>query len=152
MATTKKTSRAAKMRRYFVVNPTATTTEVATKFNTSYQTAYMAKKSMDKMVSDAVHELTKGREVQRKPKWETIFMQTSNTPITMEEPAADPVNHPAYYKVGGVETIDFIEAKDLSYHLGNAVKYISRADHKGNRLQDLEKAKWYIERAIAQSS
>jgi hypothetical protein len=152
MATTKKTSRAAKMRRYFAVNPTATTTEVAKKFNTSYQTAYMAKKSMDKMVSDAVHELTKGREVQRKPKWETIFMQTSNTPITMEEPAADPVNHPAYYKVGGVETIDFIEAKDLSYHLGNAVKYISRADHKGNRLQDLEKAKWYIERAIAQSS
>jgi hypothetical protein len=152
MATTKKTSRAAKMRRYFVVNPTATTTEVAKKFNTSYQTAYMAKKSMDKMVSDAVHELTKGREVQRKPKWETIFMQTSNTPITMEEPAADPVNHPAYYKIGGVETIDFIEAKDLSYHLGNAVKYISRADHKGNRLQDLEKAKWYIERAIAQSS
>jgi hypothetical protein len=34
--------------------------------------------------------------------------------------------------------------------LGNAVKYISRADHKGNRKQDLEKAKWYIDRAIAQ--
>ena len=49
-----------------------------------------------------------------------------------------------------METIDFIEAKDLSYHLGNAVKYISRADHKGDRKQDLEKAKWYLERAIAQ--
>jgi hypothetical protein len=154
MATTKKhnTSRAAKMRKYFAANPTATATEVAKKFGTSYQIAYMAKRSMDKIVSDAVYELTKGRKAQREPKWETILMQTSNTPITMEEPAADPVNHPAHYKVGGVETIDFIEAKELSYHLGNAVKYISRADHKGNRKQDLEKAKWYLERAIAQSS
>jgi len=71
--------------------------------------------------------------------------------ITMEEPQSDPVNHPAHYKVGGIETIDFIEAKKLGYHLGNAVKYISRADHKGNRKQDLEKAKWYIDRAIAQA-
>jgi len=156
MATTKKTSRAAKMRKYFAVNPTATATEVAKKFGTSYQIAYTAKKSMDKIVSDAVYELTKGRKAQRgsewKSEWKNLGIVSTNTPITMEEPAADPVNHPAHYKVGGVETIDFIEAKELSYHLGNAVKYISRADHKGNRKQDLEKAKWYLERAIAQSS
>jgi hypothetical protein len=156
MATTKKTSRAAKMRKYFAVNPTATATEVAKKFGTSYQIAYMAKKSMDKMVSDAVYELTKGRKAQRgsewKSEWQNLGIVSTNTPITMEEPKADPVNHPAHYKVGGMETIDFIEAKELSYHLGNAVKYISRADHKGNRKQDLEKAKWYLERAIAQSS
>jgi hypothetical protein len=60
----------------------------------------------------------------------------------------DPVNHPAHYTTGGIETIDFIEAKNLNYNLGNAVKYITRADHKGNRLQDLQKAKWYIEREI----
>jgi hypothetical protein len=156
MATTKKTSRAAKMRKYFAVNPTATATEVAKKFGTSYQIAYMAKKSMDKIVSDAVYELTKGRKAQRgsewKSEWKNLGIVSTNTPITMEEPAADPVNHPTHYKVGGMETIDFIEAKELSYHLGNAVKYISRADHKGNRKQDLEKAKWYLERAIAQSS
>jgi hypothetical protein len=158
MATAKKrnTSRAAKMRKYFAVNPTATTSEVAKKFGTTYQIAYMAKKSMDKIVSDAVYELTKGRKAQRgsewKSEWKNIGIVSTNTPITMEEPKADPVNHPAHYKVGGMETIDFIEAKDLSYHLGNAVKYISRADHKGNRKQDLEKAKWYLERAIAQSS
>ena len=69
-------------------------------------------------------------------------------PITME---ADPVNHPTHYKVGGIETIDFIEAKNLNYNLGNAVKYITRADHKGNRVQDLEKARWYIEREILSS-
>ncbi len=60
----------------------------------------------------------------------------------------DPVNHPAHYTTGGIETIDFIEAKKLNYNLGNCVKYITRADHKGNRLQDLQKAKWYLEREI----
>jgi len=66
-------------------------------------------------------------------------------PITMQP---DPVNHPEHYKVGGIETIDFIEGKNLGYNLGNAVKYISRADHKGNRLQDLQKAQWYLNREI----
>jgi hypothetical protein len=69
--------------------------------------------------------------------------------ITMEEPQSDPVNHPAHYKVGGIETIDFIEAKQLNYNMGNAVKYISRADHKGNKKQDLEKAVWYLNRELA---
>ena len=54
----------------------------------------------------------------------------------------------SHYKVGGVETIDFIEAKGLNYNLGNVVKYITRADHKGNRKQDLEKALWYLNREI----
>ena len=60
----------------------------------------------------------------------------------------DVVNHPSHYKVGGIETIDFIEGKNLGYNLGNAVKYISRADHQGNRLQDLQKAQWYLNREI----
>ena len=60
----------------------------------------------------------------------------------------DFVNNPPHYTTGGIETIDFIEAKKLNYNLGNDVKYISRADHKGNRVEDLQKAKWYIEREI----
>ena len=74
----------------------------------------------------------------------------SSAPITdkTEFIMPDPVNHPAHYTTGGIETIDFIEAKNLNYNLGNAVKYITRADHKGNRLQDLQKAKWYLEREI----
>jgi hypothetical protein len=68
--------------------------------------------------------------------------------IEMFEPTPDPVNHPAHYKVGGIETIDFIEAKKLGYNLGNVVKYLTRADHKGNRKQDLEKALWYLNREI----
>jgi hypothetical protein len=60
----------------------------------------------------------------------------------------DNINHPEHYKTGGIETIDFIEAKELNYHLGNVVKYISRSDHKGKRLEDLKKARWYLDREI----
>ena len=152
MATKKvRESRAAKMREYFTANPTTTVSAVAKKFKTTYQIAYMTKKNMaENAVKDAdrIYEISKGCREQR---WKTLELLGSDTPITMAEPASDPVNHPAHYKVGGIETIDFIEAKGLTYHLGNAVKYISRADHKGNRKQDLEKAKWYLERAIEQS-
>jgi hypothetical protein len=68
--------------------------------------------------------------------------------IEMFEPKADPVNNPAHYTVGGIETIDFIEAKQLGYNLGNVVKYLTRADHKGNKLEDLRKAQWYLTREI----
>jgi hypothetical protein len=61
----------------------------------------------------------------------------------------DAVNNPAHYTAGGIETIDFIEAKKLGYNLGNVVKYITRADHKGNKLEDLRKAQWYLSREIA---
>jgi hypothetical protein len=61
----------------------------------------------------------------------------------------DVVNHPAHYKVGGIEVIDFIESKGFSYNLGNVVKYVSRADHKGNRLEDLKKAQWYLNREVS---
>ena len=60
------------------------------------------------------------------------------------------VNHPNHYTDGGIETIDFIEAKNLPYHLGNAVKYISRAGKKdpNKNIEDLQKAVWYINRYI----
>jgi hypothetical protein len=61
----------------------------------------------------------------------------------------DMVNHPPHYKVGGIEVIDFIEAKQLGYNLGNVVKYVSRSGRKGtDAIQDLQKARWYLERAI----
>jgi uncharacterized protein YciU (UPF0263 family) len=67
-------------------------------------------------------------------------------------PDADPadiVNHPKHYTRGGIETIDVIEAWELNFHLGNAVKYISRAGHKGDAIEDLRKARWYLDREIA---
>jgi hypothetical protein len=63
----------------------------------------------------------------------------------------DNINSPAHYKAGGVETIDFIEAKGLGYNLGNCVKYISRAGKKdpSKTLEDLRKAQWYLNREIS---
>ena len=64
--------------------------------------------------------------------------------------ANDAVNHPSHYCDGGIETIDFIEAKKLSYHLASAVKYISRAGKKdpAKTVEDLQKAVWYLNRYI----
>lgn len=60
----------------------------------------------------------------------------------------DNINSPAHYRDGGIETIDFIEAKQLGYSLGNVIKYVSRAGKKGDRLEDLKKAQWYLAREI----
>lgn len=66
------------------------------------------------------------------------------------EITSDLVNHPPHYRDGGIEVIDFIEAKDLNYRLGNVVKYVSRAGKKStDPVQDLEKAAWYLQREIA---
>ncbi len=62
----------------------------------------------------------------------------------------DTVNHPDHYTWSKFETIDVIEEWELGYHLGNAVKYISRAEHKDDQLEDLKKAKWYLDRRVAQ--
>lgn len=65
---------------------------------------------------------------------------------------SDPINHPAHY--GGAENpyeaIKVIEAWGLGFCLGNAVKYISRAGRKVDpTIQDLKKARWYLDREIA---
>ena len=61
----------------------------------------------------------------------------------------DVVNSPSHYAEGReFETIDVIEDWGLGYHLGNAVKYISRAGRKDDILQDLRKAQWYLNREI----
>jgi len=75
--------------------------------------------------------------------------------LTEEPPEAipqnhDPVNHPSHYTSGRIETIDFIEDKGLGFHLGNAVKYITRAGKKdpAKTVEDLQKAIWYVKREI----
>ena len=58
------------------------------------------------------------------------------------------VDHPSHYNMGKYEAIDVIEDWNLNFNLGNAVKYISRAGHKDDIVQDLKKSLWYIEREI----
>lgn len=61
----------------------------------------------------------------------------------------DPVDHPAHYNADGIEVIDVIEAFGLGFRLGNVVKYILRADRKEQPVEDLRKARWYLDREIA---
>ena len=58
------------------------------------------------------------------------------------------VDRPPHYTFGSIEVIEAIEAWELGFHLGNVVKYVDRAAHKGNQLVDLKKARWYLDRAI----
>lgn len=171
MATAKKVNKAAQVRAYQAKNPDASAIKVAKACNTNPAYVYAIRASDKgkaaktpkqqwkitdivtsnepampfKEEAERIYELTKGRQ-RMNPVTGKMRMQGA---VTMVEPQADNVNHPAHYKVGGIETIDFIEAKGLSYHLGNVVKYIARADSKGNRKEDLLKAQWYLNREIA---
>ena len=130
----KKLSKSSKVLRYIKQNPNAKAKEVsqATQVSVSgvYQIIHRAKVAATKV---------------SKP-MKLIAVSTSNKSVNSK---ADMVNHPPHYKAGGIETIDFIEAKGLGYNLGNVVKYVSRADLKGNKMEDLQKARWYLDRAIA---
>lgn len=126
-----------KLSNYLVENPSAKAGAVAKLFKVSVASVYARKAKLKTAAS--------------KGNWKTIAVSMSNKPILPKslKDAFDMVNHPSHYKVGGIETIDFIEAKDLGYHLGNVVKYISRADHKDNKLENLKKAQWYLNRAVS---
>lgn len=161
----KKITQAQKIRNYHVVHPTASIADIAKKLNVRYQAVYAVLKPNGKTpkkvvkfmgVTIAKNDVTNLTPEQQermannfakmkegRNRWQPPAM------IPMPELTTDNVNHPAHYKVGGIETIDFIEAKNLSYHLGNVVKYIARADSKGNREEDLLKARWYLNREIA---
>ena len=72
----------------------------------------------------------------------------------MEAPLKDfdPIN-PTHYQIGGIETINFIEAKLTpeefkGYCKGNSIKYLSRAGHKGEEIDDYKKAAWYLDRLL----
>jgi len=69
------------------------------------------------------------------------------------DPIAQPdmVNHPKHYNVEGFEVIDIIEAFNLNFAMGSALKYLLRAERKGNKVQDLQKAIWCIQREINNS-
>ena len=58
------------------------------------------------------------------------------------------VNHPKHYNTGKYEVIEVIEDWKLNFNLGNAVKYISRCEHKANKEEDIKKAIWYLKREL----
>ena len=167
--TIKKVTKAAQVRSYVAKNPNAKPAEVAEAIGVGLQYVYtvlwnakkkakVVKKAKVMSKIDNMVDKYKAKRPLSEPNWKTLSITTSNTPITssnapmqidMFEPTPDAVNHPAHYKVGGIETIDFIEAKKLNYNIGNVIKYLTRADYKGNKLEDLRKAQWYLTREIS---
>ena len=159
-----KVTRAAQIREYVAANPKAKSADVAKAIGVT--TAYVATVMWTAKKKAKVAKVAK----KAKPKWEQLGLFSSDKSlgqlayeagvaraklrmegdrqIEMFEPKPDPVNNPAHYTVGGIETIDFIEAKKLGYNLGNVIKYLTRADHKGNKMEDLRKAQWYLTREI----
>ena len=63
------------------------------------------------------------------------------------KPKKEMVNHPSHY-TQGIEAIDYIESHKMNFNIGNVIKYVTRAKHKGTELQDLKKASWYLNREI----
>jgi hypothetical protein len=166
---TKKLSKTAQMSAFIRANPTVSSGVIAEKFGVKSGYVSSLKWKLKKegvqipetrkvlgvtMGIDDYEKLTDEQLLRvvdgyKKPKMRMLGVYSSNESVLKQiEPAADPVNHPAHYKAGGIETIDFIEAKKLNYNLGNVVKYIARSELKGNRTQDLEKALWYLKREI----
>lgn len=78
------------------------------------------------------------------------LQRIKDDPSCSIRPGHDPVNQPSHYTAGAIECIDAIEAWGLGFHLGNLVKYTVRAGKKdpSMEIQDLEKARWYLDRHI----
>lgn len=66
---------------------------------------------------------------------------------SLENSSDSEINHPVRYNRGNIEVIDFIEDQKLGFHEGNIIKYVCRYPDK-NGIEDLKKAKWYLERLI----
>jgi hypothetical protein len=116
---------------YLEKNPKAKPADVAKKFKMAVQYVY-------KLRGDI--KLDKALTMSKSPA--VLYMSSS------KKETKDNVNSPSHYVTGGIETIDYIEAKSLNYNLGNVVKYVSRSDYKGKKLEDLKKAQWYLSREI----
>ncbi len=173
--TTKKQSIAAKVREYKKANPNALPKEVAKALGIPVARIYAinnydkkkakklkAKRKTWKTVMMGISNkaivnhlgvtMAKDDVTKLTPEQTARLTHNMTQGRTRMQSTADNVNHPAHYKVGGIETIDFIEAKQLNYNLGNVVKYITRADHKGNTQEDLLKARWYLNREISKGA
>lgn len=142
-------SKTEKARRLLQVTPTLTALALSEKMGISRNYAY-------KLMYNLKNEVKVEDEVKSKIPPEVlsqlvydVSQRKARIRMMQGGEEKETVNHPPHYKVGGIETIDFIEAKGLDYCLGNVVKYITRADHKGNKVEDLRKAQWYLTRAIS---
>jgi hypothetical protein len=81
--------------------------------------------------------------------WRSQSHQGERAVKQEDKQAVDMVNRPPHYTHGPIEVIEIIEGFGLNYQLGNVVKYILRAPHKGSEIQDFKKARFYLDRHIS---
>lgn len=145
-------SKLEKARRLLQATPTLTALALSEKIGISKNYAYKVMFNVKNKLKDVLEEkIIQEGEIPPEVFSQLVYdvSQRKAKIRMMQGDAEETVNHPPHYKVGGIETIDFIEAKGLDYCLGNVVKYITRSEHKGNKKEDLLKAQWYLTRAIS---
>ena len=138
---------AKQIRAYIKANPKALAGKVAAAMGVDVKRVYSIR-HYDKAA-------TKKKKVAARNAWKLTSITTSKTSIAEKLNAgangtsvADMVNHPPHYKVGGIETIQFIKAKltkeeYIGYLRGNVLKYASRLGAKNNASEDAGKMAWY---------
>ncbi len=96
---------------------------------------------------DECKKLNENQENERKKSENNTFVDIDYESVkeTIKNRA---INHPAHYQSSKMEVIDIIEAFQLNFLTGNVIKYLLRAGKKGDALEDLKKAQWYLQRAI----
>ena len=135
------------IRAYIKANPKALSGKVAAAMGVDVQRVYS--------IRGYDNTAAKKKKIAAKKDWVQIATWTSNTSLATKLAAGangtsvtDMVNHPPHYKVGGIETIDFIKAKltkeeYIGYLRGNVLKYASRLGAKNNAPEDAGKMTWY---------
>lgn len=143
-------------------NPAWKREEIAKKLglNIKYVYALVAKAKKEAQAeSDLLFRASQGRaKLRGRPpmRMPTVAMFTTTKPLNrmIATNAKDDVNHPEHYTFGGIETIDYMEAKstkeEFTGHLRlTALKYLSRANNKGDAVKDLKKAQWYLNKLVS---
>jgi hypothetical protein len=143
MKQTKRSKKIAAIVRMLKHNPLAKAKDVALRYNCSINYAYS-------LVAHAKKQIAYENLFEPEPRIEMfdLVFQDSDSPPCEEVNTPDMVNQPPHYTVGGIETIDFIQAKLTpdefrGYLKGNILKYTSRAGHKGDVDTDIGKLVWY---------
>jgi hypothetical protein len=145
-----------KIREGLVANPALPITKLAKKLRVKPSYIYQIKWQMKQKRKKLNGSKTNGHDISELSSLPTIGSARTSTEherdslVTLESKQShdDTPLYSAPYLKGGIDTLDFIEAKSLSYGLGRAVKYITKAEHEG-AVKNLTIAKFYIDREIA---
>lgn len=124
--------------------------EIAKKLQVSLNLVHQVRHSMNKKVKAAQKKPSKIIKAVKEVKSALDFLEKEKPISVYKIVPRDLVNSPPHYNTGKIETITFIEDKDLNYRLGNVVKYVTRAGKKvgSDPVEDLKKARWYLDREI----